>query len=392
MSPPLHIMLVAGEPSGDLLGAQLMQQLGRLAGTVKFSGVGGAAMEREGLKSLFPIADIALIGLAAILPRLPKIFARIRDVADLAVTTKPDAVVLIDSPEFNHRVAWRLKGMAPNIPIVIYVAPQLWASRPGRLRHLARHVDHVLALLPFEPPLFESAGIRATAVGHPVIERFPGPGGAASFRARHHIASDAPVIAVLPGSRVSEVRRLLPVFRDAVGILAAQYPSLVVVMPTVETVAARVHESVSGWKQHPIVLEDPHEKFAAFEASSIALAASGTVVLELALTRTPTIVGYRGDPLTAWLARRIVTVKWLNLVNLICNEAALPELIQEACTAENIAREAERLMSDEQVRARQKAAMTRAIEALGADGDPPSLRAARAVLASLPQPRLSTGT
>jgi lipid-A-disaccharide synthase len=381
---PVRIMVVAGEPSGDLLGAQLMKALKTVtSGAVLFSGVGGARMEREGLSSLFPMEDIAVIGLAGIVWRLPKLLARIRDCADFAAATKPDVAVLIDAPEFNHRVARRVRRMAPLVPIAIYVAPQVWASRPKRAKAMRWYVDHVLALLPFEPPVFEKAGITCTAVGHPVIERFPGRGQGGDFRRRHGIAPEATVLAVLPGSRVNEVRRLMPVFREAVDILSRRFPKLVAVMPTVETVRARVAAAAADFPVRAIVLEDESEKFPAFEAANAALAASGTVSLELALAGTPMVIAYKADALTAFVVRRVVTVTSLTLVNLIVGRAAVPELLQEDCTAEALAREVGRLLTDEAARDAQCNAAAVAIKALGLGGEKPSLRAARAVLATI---------
>ncbi len=385
---PARIMLVAGEPSGDLLGAQLMKALKTLtSGAAIFTGVGGARMESEGLSSLFPMEDIAVIGLAGIVWRLPKLLARIRDCADFAAATKPDVLVLIDAPEFNHRVARRLRRIAPSVPIAIYVAPQVWASRPRRVFAMRWYVDHVLALLPFEPPVFEKAGIACTPVGHPVIERFPGRGEGRAFRARHGISPEATVLAVLPGSRVNEVRRLMPVFRDAVDILSRRWPKLVAVMPTVETVGARVTAAAADFPVRAIVLDDEREKFPAFEAADAALAASGTVSLELALAGTPMVIAYKADALTAFIVRRVITVTSLTLVNLIVGRAAVPELLQEDCTAEALAREVDRLLTDEVARDAQREAATAAIKALGLGDEKPSVRAARAVLATIGKPR-----
>jgi lipid-A-disaccharide synthase len=249
------------------------------------------------------------------------------------------------------------------------------------------YIDHVLALLPFEPPVFEKAGIACTTVGHPVIERFSMRGEGRAFRARHGISPEATVLAVLPGSRVNEVRRLMPVFRDAVDILSRRWPGLVVVMPTVETVAARVAEAAAELPVRAIVLADEGEKFPAFEASNAALAASGTVSLELALAGTPMVIAYKADAVTAFVARRLATVTTLTLVNLIVERPAVPELLQEDCTADALARAVERLLTDEAARNAQREAFAKAIEALGLGGEKPSMRAARAVLATIGKPR-----
>ncbi len=387
-SAPLRVMITAGEISGDLLGGQLMVKLKELTGgNIVFSGVGGAHMAAEGLKSLFPIDDISVMGLIDILPRARQLLKRIDQTARHAATFKPDVAVLIDVPGFNHRVAIRMRKYAPDVPIAIYVAPQVWAWRPGRAKNMLKYVDHVLALLPFEPPFFEKAGLRCTFVGHPVVERFPGLGLGEGFRARNAIASDATVVAVLAGSRMKEVHRLLPIFQIAVETLAARHPGLVAVLPTVPHVEQAVREAAKAFSIPTIVTADPDDKYPAFEAADVAIAASGTVSLELALARTPSIIAYRIDPITAFYVSRVVMVDYASLVNLIMNGPAIPELIQENCVTEKVTAEADRLLTDETARARQLAAFDATRTALGLGGEAPSLRAARAVLATLPNYR-----
>ncbi len=235
---PLSLMLIAGEPSGDLLGGQLMAALRAVAGdSVHIFGMGGPAMTAQGLTSLFPLKDTAVMGLREVVPKIPVILRRVRDISGVAMTRRPDAVVLIDSPDFNHRIARRLKRLAPEIPTINYVAPQVWASRQYRARAMARDFDLLLALLPFEPPFFEKYGLHTVFVGHPVIERAKLMTGGPELRARLGIAPDAPVLCVLPGSRTSEIRFILPVFRDAVAEIAKRVPGLITLLPTVPHVA-----------------------------------------------------------------------------------------------------------------------------------------------------------
>lgn len=384
MSAPLRILICAGEPSGDVLGAQLIAALRKVApGPIEFSGLGGPLMEKEGIASLFPISDLAVMGFVDVLPKIPVLLGRIRETAEFAARTRPDVVVLVDAPSFSHRVATRIKKLAPDIPVVIYVAPQLWAWRPGRAKHMSDYADHVLALLPFEPAFFESYGVHTTHVGHPVVERLVDPGQGPVFRARHGIDKDAPVLALLLGSRRKEVMRLAPVFGEAVAALANTHPGLVLVLHTIPQVEALVHEAVKDWPARAVVTADTAEKFPAFEACDVALAASGTVSLELALAGTPTVIAYKVDALSAAIARRLITVKFANLINLILDREALPELIQENCTGPKIIHALDHLLTDEDARAAQCAAFKAALHDLGQGEESPSIRAARAVLQSI---------
>lgn len=384
MSTPLRIMICAGEPSGDVLGAQLIAALRKVADRpLELFGLGGPLMEKEGVTSLFPISDLAVMGFVDVLPKIPVLLGRIRETAEFAASTRPDVVVLVDAPSFSHRVATRIKKLAPDIPVVIYVAPQLWAWRPGRAKHMSDYADHVLALLPFEPAFFEGYGVHTTHVGHPVVERLTEAGQGAAFRARHAIAPGAPVLAVLLGSRRKEVTRLAPVFGEAVAALAKTHPGLALVLPTIPQVEALVKDAVKDWPAHAVVTADAGEKFAAFEAADVALAASGTVSLELALAGTPTVIAYKVDALSAAIARRLITVKYANLINLILDREALPELIQENCTAPKIVAALDHLLTDENARTAQRAAFKTALHDLGQGEESPSVRAAHAVLSSV---------
>ncbi len=378
----IRCMLVVGEPSGDALGAQLIKALRQLAPTFEFEGVGGPLMAREGFVSLFSIADTSVMGLKEVVPKIPLILRRVREVSDYAAEHKPDLVVLIDSPDFTHRIARRLKRIAPDIPIVKYVAPQVWASRPWRARSLPEFVDYLLALLPFEPEFFERYGVDTRFVGHPALERSspPNAGEIAQFRVRHGLKPETPLLVLLPGSRSNEIRFILPVFIDTIRALKEKLPELRVVLPTLPHVRERVAEAVAALPFKVDLIEDEREKFLSFRAATAALAASGTVSTELALSQTPMVIGYRLGWLTYMIARRFVVVKYGTLVNLIADAEVVPEFVQEKCTPENLLGALLPLMTSADARAAQIAAVAPALQKLGVGGEAPSLRAARAVL------------
>lgn len=377
----LDIMLVCGEPSGDALGAQLMAGLKQLAGErVRFTGVGGRAMAREGLQSLYPLDTTAVMGLREVVPAIPAILRHVRLAVDFAVKTKPDAVVVIDSPDFTHRVARAIKKRDPGIRTVDYVAPQVWASRAYRAKAMAGYFDLVLALFPFEVAFFEKYGLKAAFVGHPVIERAAKIAGGAGLRARLGIGPEAPLLALLPGSRTSEIRFILPVFRAAVKILAVKIPGLVTVLPTVPHVAAKVRAATHNWPTPLHIVESEADKYAAFDAADTALAASGTVTAELALSRTPMVVAYKVGGLTYFLSKFLMTVKHITLINILLGREAVPEFLQARATPDNLAAAVDQLFHDKAARAAQVAAMKEFAAALGEGDEPPSLRAARVLL------------
>jgi lipid-A-disaccharide synthase len=378
---PLSLMLVCGEPSGDQLGGQLMAGLRAVAGnSVVITGVGGEAMAAQGLKTLFPLSDTAVMGLAEVVPKIPRILRRVREVSDFALQTRPDAVVLIDSPDFTHRIAQRLKRTDPTIATINYVAPQVWASRTYRARKMARYFDLVLALLPFEAPFFEKYGIRSNFVGHPVIERAQRMKDGDALRARLGIGADAPLLAVLPGSRTNEIRFILPVLRDAVALIAKRIPGLVCVLPTIPHVEARVRAATGNWPTPLHIVDNEADKYAAFDAADAALAASGTVTTELALAQTPMVVAYRVGALTYSLASLLFFLDYFTLVNLLLNRRAVPEFLQRAATPEALAAEVVTLMTDKNAAAAQVKDLDEATHLLGVGGEAPSLRAARAIV------------
>jgi lipid-A-disaccharide synthase len=374
------IMLICGEPSGDQLGAQLMRGLKALQPDIEITGVGGIAMAREGLDSLFSLDATAVMGLREVVPAIPRILRRVQEATDYALKTRPDAVVLIDSPDFTHRIAHAIRKRDPSIRTVNYVAPQVWASRSYRTRQMAKDFDLVLALFPFEVPFLKKYGLRAQFVGHPVIERAARMVGGEALRSRLNIAPDAPLLALLPGSRSNEIRFILPVFRDAMALLAQRIPGLVTVLPTIPHVAAKVAAATENWPTPLHVLHSEDDKYAAFDAADVALAASGTVTAELALSKTPMVVGYRVGGLTYALSSLIMHVKYITLVNVLLEREAVPEFLQSRLQPAALADAVERLLRDPAVRAEQVAALRQFDEMLGHGTEAPSLRAARALL------------
>jgi lipid-A-disaccharide synthase len=380
--PAPFIFIVAGEPSGDALGGSLIAALRRrTSGNLRIAGVGGERMREQGLDSLAPLDDLAVIGVAEVLPRAPVILRRVRETVAAVQAMRPDALVTIDSSGFSWRIAQRLRRRGETLPLIHYVAPMVWAWRAGRARRMARWYDHLMALLPFEPPYFQRVGLSCTYVGHPVLESGADCGDGVRFRAAHGLGADELLIAVLPGSRGGEVRRLLPIFGAALTRLKQLIGPFRVVMPTVATVAATVTEAARGWPGDPIVLHGAQDKYDAFAASRASFAASGSVALELAMARLPMVVGYRLNPLTEALLDRVLKVRQVNLVNLLLQQQLVCELLRSECTPERLAAEVALLIRDERVRAAHLAGYDEAMRRLGAGGQSPSLRAADQVLA-----------
>jgi lipid-A-disaccharide synthase len=374
----LHIMVVAGEASGDALGAGLMAALhAATGGAVRFTGVGGAAMEARGLASLFPMQELSLMGIAEVLPKVRHLARRLRETEDHALASGPDAVVTIDSPGFNFRLAKRLKSQG--LTLIHYVAPTVWAWRPSRTRKIAPLFDHMLTLLPFEPRYFEDEGLRSTFVGHPVIESGANKGSRSSFRSRHEIGLDAPLVCVLPGSRGSETGRLLRPFGAAVQLLSGEFPDLVAVVPAVPHLEAGIRAATQSWRARTIVVP-PAEKYDAMAASDAALAASGTVALELAMARVPAVIAYRLHPLTWMLVSRLARSPYVNLVNILLRRPVVPELLQGACTPRRLADAVAALLTEGDRRAAQMEAAAEALRMLTPSVGLPSRAAAETVL------------
>ncbi len=387
--PAMRIVLIAGEPSGDVLGARLMAALRRAAGeAIALEGIGGEQMTAAGLASRFPMAELSHMGLVELLPHLPRLLRRIGETARWLRRSPPDLLVTIDAPGFCLRVARRLRGSG--IPILHYVAPTVWAWKPGRAARLARLCDHLLALLPFEPPYFTRYGLPCTYVGHPALETMMGVPDGRGFRERHGIPAEAPVICLLPGSRAFELRLLMPIFGAAVRRLAERHQGLRVVLPTVGPVAEAAEAAAHALGVPTTVVLDPAAKRDAFAASDVALAASGTVAVELAVVGTPAVIAYRARPLTAAIVRRLIKVKYASLVNLLLDREVTPELLQENCRPEKLAEALDRLLAVPEARAAQRSAYGEALAKLAVEGRP-SDRAAAVALAMIATRKAKAG-
>ena len=377
------IYIIAGEPSGDLLGGRLMAALrSQTGGKVRFAGIGGETMQSEGLQSQFPMTELSVMGLVEVIPRLPNILRRIKQTLSDLETKQPDAVLTIDSWGFTGRIHAGLKKRGSVIPRIHYVAPMVWAWKSGRTKTLARVLDLLLTLLPNEPAWFEKEGLRSVHVGHPVIEGGAGKGDGAAFRARHGIAADAKLLCVLPGSRHSETAKLLGPFSETLTLLVKRHPGLMAVAPTVETVAEEVTAATRSWPLPVVVVRGMAEKYDAFAACDVALAASGTVALELAMAGLPTVITYKVSRLSAFVATRFLglSLKFVTLVNILVDEPVMPELLQDRCHPVHLADAVHHLLTDQAARNAQVAGARRALSKLGLDGESPSLRAARTIL------------
>ena len=374
----MRLFVTAGEPSGDRLGAALIAGLRELAGEVELAGVGGPLMAEQGLPSLFPMEELSVMGIAEVLPKYLHLKRRIRQTAKAAADLAPDVVVTIDSPDFSFRVADELRRQS-DVRVVHYVAPTVWAWRAGRAKHLASRVDQVLALFPFEPPYFEAEGLRCDFVGHPIAtEAPPAPNDVAALRAR--VGDSGPIVVALPGSRRGEVSRLAPVFGATLREVARRHPGLRVLVPTVAHNRGLVEQLTSDWPGEPLVLADAAQRWAAVSLADVALAKSGTVSLELAAARTPMVVAYDMNPLSRLIVTRMLRTDTVTLVNLVSETRAVPEFLGRACRPERIAPALLDLIERPEA---QLGALDLTMERLGRGGEPPGLRAARAVLGGL---------
>ncbi len=380
------VYLLAGEASGDVLGARLMAAIGRLRPGAEFAGVGGPRMAEQGLASLYPLADLAVMGIIEVLPRVRLLRRRLAEtLADIG-RRRPDVIVTIDSPGFTHRVLERAARLG--IPRVHYVAPQVWAWRAHRVRHYPGLWDKLLCLLPFEPAWFARHGLEATFVGHPVLESGAGEGDGGRFRARHGLRPEQPVLVLMPGSRRSEAPRLLPVFGAALDLLAREAPGLRPVLPVSAVVADTVRRAAEGWPVQPVIVTELADKHDAYAAAGVALTKSGTSTLELALAGVPMAVTYRVNPLSAALARRMIQVPHVAMVNLLAGREVAPELLQQECTAATLSRTVLRLLRDPVEAGAQREAFRAVLDSLRpppALGGTPSEAAAREVLQVLDQ-------
>jgi lipid-A-disaccharide synthase len=377
----VRVFIIAGETSGDFLAARLLEALGERLGPLSLDGIGGPELERLGLVSRFAMDELSLVGVAEVVPHLPRLLRRLRQTTRAIRAARPDLVLTVDSPAFSLRVQARIGDVGAKR--VHYVAPQAWAWRPGRAAELATIVDRVLFILPFEAAFFRDYGVEGVEVGHPLVEHVP----ARDAFLRRRRGEGAGTLCLLPGSRRGEIRRHLPVLRDAVMRLAADRPGLRCVLVTLPGRADEVAALTAAWPTPLVIETDRERRFDAYAHADVALAASGTVGLELALARLPTVVLYRTSPLTAALARRLIRVPHVSLLNLIAGREVVPELLQERCTGAEVAAAVGRLLDDATMWRAQVRELEAIAGALGAGGEAPSRRAAAAVAALLePEP------
>jgi lipid-A-disaccharide synthase len=378
------LFIVAGEHSGDRLGGKLLAALQDVLGArLEMQGVGGEDMEAEGLNSLFPMADVAVMGPVAIAKRLPHLLRRVRETAEAAIAFAPDVVVIIDSPEFTHRIARRIRKARPDIPIIDYVSPTVWAWRPGRAKRMAAYVDHLLALLPFEPDVHkELQGPVCTYVGHPLIERadFIASCDPLALSTRLGLDPAKPVLVLLPGSRPNEVQTLAPVFGGALQTLANRIGPYEVVLPVASSVRELVEAEVARWHQAVHIVSTEADKFAAFRLARAALAASGTVTLELAMAGTPMVVAYRVDRIAYHVLKRLIRTPSIVLANLVLGRSVFPEFIQKQVTAEALSDALAGIMVDGPARQVQLEALAAIAELMAPPASSPSVAAAEIVL------------
>jgi len=378
----MKLYVIAGEASGDALGAALLAGLKSLRPALQVRGIGGPLMQAEGLHSLFPMEELSVMGLAEVLPKYAHLKRRIREAAADVLAAAPDALITIDSPDFVLRVARMVRAARPDLRTIHYVAPSVWAWRPGRAAKMAHVIDHVLALLPFEPPYMTAAGMTCDFVGHPVVSA-PRASTAEAQAFRADLGGGGPLVLALPGSRRGEVARLAPVIGGVLDRVRAVHPQLQVVLPTLRSVAAMVEGLTADWPVRPRIIEAPEAKRAAFAAADVAIAASGTVSLELAANGVPMVIAYDMHPVTMWLMQRMARVDTVTLVNLVSDTRVVPEFLGGRCTPDLIAPALLGLIGPGPARDAQRAAMRLTMERLGEGGDPPGLRAARSVLAAM---------
>ncbi len=390
MTTPLKVFIIAGEPSGDKLGGNLMEGLIKLTkGQISFSGVGGEMMQAAGLKSLFPMSDLTVMGLFEVIPSIPKIKRRIHEAAKAAIDLRPDVLITIDSPDFCLRVGKKLRGTYPDQFSVHYVAPSVWAWRPERAAKMAKTVNHVLALLPFEPPFMKKEGMTCDFVGHPAAtEDRPTKAQIKTVLGDLGLTPSDEIIAVLPGSRRSEIKRLMPLYKDTIKRVLKERPKAQFVLPAARPILAEVQEQLKG-NRLPIHVLDPtafsphdaeHRKRAIYAASRAALATSGTIALDLAKQRCPMVVAYKASWLTERAVKRLAKIDRANLINIVTDSYVVPEFLFDKCTAAVAANSLLTILCDDKARDAQIAALDDTMQQLGEGGDPPGMRAAKSVL------------
>ena len=371
----MKVYLIAGEPSGDLLGSRLMRAMIAKHPETEFYGIGGETMQREGLSSLFDISELAVMGLLEVLPSLPKILKRFSQTIEDIKKVKPDVVVTIDSWSFSSRIHKLLRRNKIKILQIHYVAPQVWAWKKKRAKTMYKYIDHLLTLFPYEPKYFTPHKLATTFVGHPVIESSVLWASGEDFRNRYNIDENARLMAVLPGSRHTEVSRLLPVFLEVVKKVKEKHPEFCFVIPTVSTVEERVGKMIDDSGLPIIVVNNESDRHDAFCAADVAIAASGTVALELAMVDTPHIIGYKLSAVSAWLAKHFLKIQFVNLSNILLGREVVPELLQENCNEEKILYYVEELLKKQSLYDRQMKGFSKVKEVLGLGEQTPSANA-----------------
>ena len=336
-----NIYIVAGEPSGDILGDQLIKSLESKFNSPIFNGVGGERMQSNNFTSLFDMSDISIFGIFPVLRKLFFLMNKINDVVKDISQKKPDIIILIDSPDFNHRVAKKVKKYLPDVPIVCYVAPTVWAWRQGRAKKMSEYFDYLLSVIPFEVNFFEKYGLKTSYVGHPFIEKVKNINDI-TFSEKYDLDKSKTII-FLPGSRKIEIERHSPVMVQAIDYLKDQNLNLNILIATGQKQLDQIRDYFTDIQ----IITDDYEKYSLFKKADFACAASGTVTLELGLTETPTIVIYRMDKLTWFFISKMVKVKFVSLVNLILGRESSKELLQDNFNKENLIDELSKLLSDE---------------------------------------------
>ncbi len=380
------IYIIAGEASGDLLGAHLMRSLkAKSKRPISFYGIGGEKMEAEGLKSLFPYYELSMLGFIEILPYAFNLMARIQMTVDDILAKHPDIVVTIDVPGFCYRVVKKLRAEKAKMKFVHYVAPSVWAYKPQRAERCAKVFDHLLALLPFEPPYFEKVGLKCTWVGHPVVAETP-IGDGAAFREKYEIPADVPLLTLLPGSRKGEIDRHMPVFAKAITFLSEQIPDLAIAVAVPKNVMAFIAPYFQNCPFRAVVTASEEDKKNAIAASTLSIAKSGTVTIEVARAGVPMVVAYRVNPISAWVFRRISLTKYATIANILADKEIIPELLQELCVPILVASATSHLLSYPEHRKRQVEEATAALQKLvPSGGRKPSDIAAETILKLLPK-------
>lgn len=375
-----HIVwLLAGETSGDELGAKLMRALRHFNPSLKFYGVGGPKMQEEGMEILFPMQELAVMGLVEVIPKIRTLSQRLTQAVNHITSLHPDIVITIDSPGFSLRLLKKIQNLA--IPRVHYVAPQVWAWHTSRVKKFPGLWEKLLCLLPFEEQFFSQYGLQTNFVGHPILETDIHHGNAEQFRSEHHLAPQQPVLLLMPGSRRSELPKLMPIFKETLVLVKQKYPDLVAVLPTSPLAKDHINQVIAHWSIKPIIIHNPKDKYNAYAAANLALTKSGTTTLELALANIPMIVTYRVNPITAIIARRMIQVPFVAMVNLLAKRQVVPELLQEDCNPSKLSETVIDFFKNPTKMQAQKDAFVEIIHSLQAPHhQPPSYEAAQEIL------------